>query len=173
MNPTKKEKKECASIQMCLHFGKQTCLMNTIVRLKLVTSSICDGFNNYKLHLATPKTKGANNASVQMAPYIICHFIIQSYARASNLVGFNIVTNVPVCVLVKIQQNFHNKIGFYKEYRFSIRGNEQPPVDVLLIGSEIAMRCIRKNASEGQFESDIYYQLHNTCTAVNANTGRM
>jgi hypothetical protein len=35
------------------------------------------------------------------------------------------------------------------------------------------MQCIPKNAIEGQFESDRYYQLHNTCTTVNANNGRM
>jgi hypothetical protein len=147
--------------------------MNTIVEIKLVTSSIRDGFNNYKLHLATPKVKGANNASVRMAPYIIRYFIIQSYARASNLVGFKIEMNVPGCVLVKIRQNFPNKFGFYKECRFNIRGNEQPPVEVVLIESEIAIRCIRKNAMEGYFESDRYYQLHNTCTTVNDNNGRM
>jgi hypothetical protein len=42
-----------------------------------------------------------------------------------------------------------------------------------LIETEIAMRCIRENAIEGQFDSDIYYQLHNSCTTVNANSGRM
>jgi hypothetical protein len=118
---------------MCFHCGKQTCLMNTSVGLKLDSSSIREGFNNYKLHLATPKTNGANDASVQIAPYIIHHLIIQSFARASTLVGFNIVTNVLGCVLVKIRQNFPNKIGFYKECRFNIRGDEQAPVELLLI----------------------------------------
>jgi hypothetical protein len=37
----------------------KNCMMNTSVGLKLVTSSICDRFNNYKLHIATPKIKGA------------------------------------------------------------------------------------------------------------------
>jgi hypothetical protein len=86
---------------------------------------------------------------------------------------FNIVTNVPGCVLIKIWQNFPNKVGFYKYFRFSIKGNEQPTVEVLLIESEIAMICIRKNTGEGQFDSNIHYQLHNSCTTVNANTGRM
>jgi hypothetical protein len=81
--------------------------MNTSVGLKLITSHIPDGFNNYKQHKATPKIKGADNASVQMTPYIICHLIIQSYARASNL---NTVTNMPGCVSIKIRQNFPNKI---------------------------------------------------------------
>jgi hypothetical protein len=44
---------------------------------------------------------------------------------------------------------------------------------VLLIESEIAMRCIRKDAIEGQFDSDRYYQFHHTCTTINANNGRM
>jgi hypothetical protein len=55
---------------------KKTCMLNTSAGLKPVTSIIHDGFNNYKLHIATPKIKGANNASVQMASYIIHHFII-------------------------------------------------------------------------------------------------
>jgi hypothetical protein len=74
-----------------------------------------------------------------MAPYIIWHFIVQAYARESKLVGFNIVTNVPGCVLIKIRQKFLNKIGFYKDCSFNIKGDEQPPVEVLLIESEIAM----------------------------------
>jgi hypothetical protein len=44
---------------------------------------------------------------------------------------------------------------------------------VLLIESEIAMRCIRKDAIEGKFDSDRYYQLHHTCTIINAKNGRM
>jgi hypothetical protein len=111
--------------------------------------------------------------SVQMAPYIIRHFIVQAYARESKLVGFNIVTNVPGCVLIKIRQHFPNKIGFYKDCSFNIKGNEQPSVEVLLIESEIAMICIRKDAIEVHFDSDRYYQLHHTCTTINANNGRM
>jgi hypothetical protein len=84
--------------------------MDTIVGLKLVTSSIRDGFNSSKQHISTPKIKGAHTAPVQMAPCIIQHFIVQSYARASNLVGLNIVTNVPGCVLIKIQHIFSNKV---------------------------------------------------------------
>jgi hypothetical protein len=125
--------------------------MKTSVGHKLLISSIRDGFNFNKLHIATPKIKGANDASVKMAPYIIHHFIIQFYAKASNLVGFNIVMNMLGCVLIKIQQNFHNKVVFYKECQFNIRGDEQPPVEVLLIESEIAMRCFRENAIEGKF----------------------
>jgi hypothetical protein len=117
--------------------------------------------------------KRADNAFVQMAPYIIRNFIVQAYARESKLVGFNIVTNVPGCVLIKIRQNFPNKIGSYKDFSFNIKGNEKPPVEVLLIESEIAMRCIRKDAIEGQFDSDRYYQLHHTCTTINAKNGRM
>jgi hypothetical protein len=108
----------------------------------------------YKLHIPKPNMKRADNASVQMAPYIIRHFISQAYARESKIVGFNIVTNVPGCVLIKIQQIFLNKSGFYKDCSFNIKGNEQPPVEVFLIESEIAMRCIRKDAIEGQFNSD-------------------
>jgi hypothetical protein len=44
---------------------------------------------------------------------------------------------------------------------------------VLLIESEIAMRCIEKDAIEGQFDSDRYYQLHSTCTKINAKNGRI
>jgi hypothetical protein len=44
---------------------------------------------------------------------------------------------------------------------------------VLLIESEIAMRCIRKNYIEGQFYSDRYYQLHNSCTTANFSNGWM
>jgi hypothetical protein len=73
----------------------------------------------------------------------------------------------------QFRQNFPNKIGFYKYCSLNIKGNEQPPVSVLLIESEIAMRCIRKDAIEGQFDSDRYYQLHHTCTTINANNGRM
>jgi hypothetical protein len=141
--------------------------------LKLVTSSIRDGFFNYKLHIANPNMKGADNVLVQMAPYIIRHFIVQVYARESKLIGFNIVTNVPGCVLIKIRQNFPNKIGFYKDCSFNIKGNEHPPVEVLLIESAIAMRCIRKDAIKEQFDSDRYYQLHHTCTTINAKNGRM
>jgi hypothetical protein len=43
---------------------------------------------------------------------------------------------------------------------------------VILIESEIAMSCIRTNAVEGQFDGDLYFQLHNSCTTVNANNGR-
>jgi hypothetical protein len=35
------------------------------------------------------------------------------------------------------------------------------------------MSCIMINAVEGQFDSDSYYQLHNSCTTVNVNTGLM
>jgi hypothetical protein len=147
--------------------------MNTSFGLKLVTSSIHDGFNTYKLHIAKPNMKRDDNGSVQMTPYIIRHFIVQAYARESKLVGLNIFNNVPGCVLIKIQQNFQNKIGFYKDFSFNIKGNEQPPIEVLLIESEIAMRCIRKDAIEGQFDSDRYYQLHHTCTTINAKNGRM
>jgi hypothetical protein len=117
--------------------------------------------------------KRADNASVQIAPYIIRHFIVQAHARESKLVGFNIVTNIPGCVLINIRKNFLNKIGFYKDFSFSIKGNEQPPVEVLLIESEIAIRCIRKDTIEGQFYSDKYYELHHTCTTINAKNGRM
>jgi hypothetical protein len=79
------------------------CLLDTSVELKLITSSIHDGIDSYKQHIATPKIKGADNASVQMSPYIIRHFIIQSYTSSSTQVGFNIVTNVPGCVLIKIR----------------------------------------------------------------------
>jgi hypothetical protein len=147
--------------------------MDTCVGLKLVTSTIRDGFNSYKQHIAIPKIKGADNASVQMVPYIIRHFIVQAYSRASKLVGINILMNVPGCVLIKIQQNFSNKVGFYKDCRFNIKGNTQPIVEVLFIESKTAMRCIRKHAVEGQFDSDKYYQLHNSCTTVNANNGWM
>jgi hypothetical protein len=75
--------------------------------------------------------------------------------------------------LINIRQNFLNKIGFYKYCSFNIKGNEQPPVEVLLLKIEIAMRCIRKDAIEGQFDSDQYCQLHDTCTTINANNGRM
>jgi hypothetical protein len=94
-----------------------------MTKFNLVTSSIRYGFNNYKLHIAKPNMKRADNVSVQMAPYIIQHFIVQAYARKSKLVGFNIVTNVPRCVLIKIRQNFPNKIGFYKDCSFNIKGN--------------------------------------------------
>jgi hypothetical protein len=80
---------------MCLFCGKHICLMNTSFGLKLVTSSIHDGFDNYKLHIAKPNMKRADNASVKMTPYIIHHLIVQAYARESKLVRFNIVTNVP------------------------------------------------------------------------------
>jgi hypothetical protein len=139
MNPTNNEKTECPSKRMCLHSGKKTCIMNNSVGIKLVTSSIHDRFNTYKLHIATPKIKGANNVYLKMAPYIIRHYIIQSYARDSTLVGFNIVMNIPGCVLIKIQQNFPIKVGFYKECSLNITGNEQPPVEVFLIESEIEM----------------------------------
>jgi hypothetical protein len=66
-----------------------------------------------------------------------------------------------------------NKVGFYKDCSFNIKGNEQPPSEVLLIESEIAMICIRKDAIEGQFTGDRYYQLHHTCTPINAKNGRM
>jgi hypothetical protein len=89
-----------------------------------------------------------------MAPYIIRHFIVQAYSRESKLVGFNIITNVPGCILIKIRQNFPHKLGFYNDCSFNIKGNEQPPVEVLLIESEIVMRCIRKDAFEGKFDSD-------------------
>jgi hypothetical protein len=61
--------------------------MGTSVGLKLVTSSILDGFDSYKQHIFTPNIKRGNNMLVQMAPYIILHVIIQSYARVSNMVG--------------------------------------------------------------------------------------
>jgi hypothetical protein len=35
------------------------------------------------------------------------------------------------------------------------------------------MRCIRKDAIEGQIHSDLYYQSQNTCTTINANNVRM
>jgi hypothetical protein len=35
------------------------------------------------------------------------------------------------------------------------------------------MRCIRKNAIKGQFDSVRNYQLHHTCTTINAKNGRM
>jgi hypothetical protein len=113
---------------MSLFCGEKSCRMNTSFGLKLVTSSIRHGFNNYKLHILKLKMKGADNVSVQIAPYIIRHFIVQAYARASKLVGFNIFTNFPGCVLIKIHQNFLNKIGIYKDCSFNIKGNEQPPV---------------------------------------------
>jgi hypothetical protein len=116
--------------------------MNTSFGLRLVTSSILDGFNNYKLQILKPKMKRADNALVQIAPYIIRHFIVQAYAREPKFVGFNIVTNIAGCVLIKIRKKFPNKIGFYKDCSFNIKGNGQPPVEVFLIESEIAMRCI-------------------------------
>jgi hypothetical protein len=158
---------------MCLFCGKKTCLINTSFGLKLFTSSIRNGFNNYKLHIVKPNMKRADTASVQMTPYIIRHFIVQAYGRESRLVGFNIVTNIPGCVLIKTRQNFPHKIGFYKDFSINIKGNEQPPVEVLLIESEIAMRCIRKDAIKGKFDSDRYYQLHHTCKTSNAKNGRM
>jgi hypothetical protein len=100
---------------MCSFCGETICLMNSSVGLNLVTSSIRDGLNNYKLHISKSKKKGADNASVQMAPCIIRHFIVQAYARESKLMGFNIVTNIPGCILIKIHQNLPNKIGFYKD----------------------------------------------------------
>jgi hypothetical protein len=42
----------------------------------------------------------------------------------------------------------------------------------LLVETEIAMRCIRIYAIEGQFNSDRYYQLYHTCTKINAKNGR-
>jgi hypothetical protein len=75
--------------------------------------------------------------------------------------------------LIKIQQKFPNEIGFYKDFSVNIKGNEQPQVEVLLIESEIAMRCIRKDAIELQFDSDRYYQLHYTCTTINEKNDRM
>jgi hypothetical protein len=87
---------------MCLFCGGNICLMNTSFGLKLVTSSIRDGLNNYKLHISKPKMKRADNASVQMAPYITRYFIVQEYTIESKLVGFNIVTNEPGCILIKI-----------------------------------------------------------------------
>jgi hypothetical protein len=44
---------------------------------------------------------------------------------------------------------------------------------VLLIENEIAMKCIRKDAIKGHFDSDQYYQLHHTCTTINSKNGRM
>ena len=158
---------------MCLFCGQKVCLIDSSVGLKLVTKSIREGFNNYKLHISKPNVKGRDNASVEMAPYIIRHFIVQAYARESNLVGYNIVSNVPGCVLIKMRQNFPNKVGFYKDVRFNIKGNEQPPVEVLLIESEIALRCIRENAIEGRLNNDRYYQLPHNCTTTNVNNGRM
>jgi hypothetical protein len=69
--------------------------------------------------------------------------------------------------------DFPKKIEFYKDCSLNIKGNGQPPVEVLLIEIEVSMRCIRKDAIEGQLNSDLYYQLHNTCTTINANNGRM
>jgi hypothetical protein len=173
-NNVEKSSRNTLSIKpMCLFCGEKTCLMNTSFGLRLVTSSIRDGFNNYKLHISKPKMKRADNASVQMAPYIIRNFIVQEYARAYKLVGFIILMNVPGCVLIKIRQHFPNKIGFYKDFSFNIKINEQPPVEVLLTESEIALRCIKKDAIEGKFDSDQYYQLHHTCTTINAKNGRM
>jgi hypothetical protein len=158
----------------CVCFvGKYICLMNTSLGLKLVTSIIRDGFNNYKLQIVKPNMKREDSASLQMAPYIIRHFIVQAYARESKLVGLNIVTNVPGCVLIKKLQKIPNKIGFYKDCSFNIKGNEQAPVEVLLIQNEIIMRCIRKDAIKGQFDNDRYCQLHHTCTTINTKNGRM
>jgi hypothetical protein len=81
--------------------------------------------------------------------------------------------NFPRWVLIRIRQNLPNKVGFYKDCSFNIKGNEQTPVEVLLIESEIAMRCIGIDTIEGQFHSDRYYQLRNTCTTINTNNGRM
>jgi hypothetical protein len=92
--------------------------------------------------------KGADNVSVKMAPFIIRHLIIQSYERELKLVGFNIITNVPGCVFIKIPQKTLNKFGFYKDCRFNIKDKAQPPVEVLLIVSNITMRCIRKDVIE-------------------------
>jgi hypothetical protein len=60
------------------------CLMDTSVGRKLATLSIRDGFNSCMHHISTLNIKGGDNASVQMVPYIIRHFIVQSYARASE-----------------------------------------------------------------------------------------
>jgi hypothetical protein len=87
-----------------------------------------DGFNSYKHNIATPKVKGADNSLVRMAQNIIWRFIVQFYARASQLVGFNIVMNVPGCVLIEIRQICQNKVGFYKDCRFNIKGNGQPTI---------------------------------------------
>jgi hypothetical protein len=132
--------------QICFFCGENICLMNTSCGLKLLSSSIRNGFNNYKIHISKPNMKRADNASVQMAPYIIRRFIVQAYARESKLVVFNIVINVPGCVLIKIRQKILNKMGFYKDCSFNIKGNKEPPVEVLLIESENAMRCIRNDA---------------------------
>jgi hypothetical protein len=70
--------------------------------------------------------------------------------------GFNSVVNVLGCILIKIRENFPKKIGFYKDCSFNIKRNEQPPVEVSLIESEIAMRCIRKDDIAVQFDSDRY-----------------
>jgi hypothetical protein len=87
-------------------------------------------------------------------------------------VGFNIITNVPGYVLIKIRRNFLHKVGFYTYYSFNIKGNGQPPVEVLLIKSEITNICIRKDDIEGRFDSDRYYQLHNTCTKISKSMHR-
>jgi hypothetical protein len=39
--------------------------------------------------------------------------------------------------------DFSNKVGFYKDFCFNMKGNGQPTVEVWLIESEIAMICIR------------------------------
>jgi hypothetical protein len=53
---------------MCLFCGENIYLMNTSFGMKIVTPSIRDGFNDYKLHIAKPNMKRADNASVKMAP---------------------------------------------------------------------------------------------------------
>jgi hypothetical protein len=72
-----------------------------------------------------------------------------------------------------MRQHFSNTVGFYKYCRFNTKGNRQLPVEVLLIDSELTMRFTRKDAIEGQFDSDRYYQLYNTCTTLNTNDSRM
>jgi hypothetical protein len=48
-------------------------------------------------------------------------------------------------------------MGSTKIVVLTSRGGEQPLVEVLLIESEIAMRCIRKGTLKGQFDNDRYY----------------
>jgi hypothetical protein len=80
MNTTNNVKKSSlntlAPKPMCLFCRENTFIMNTIFGLKLVTSSIRDGFNKNKLHISRLNMKRADNASVQMAPYVIWYFIV-------------------------------------------------------------------------------------------------
>jgi hypothetical protein len=95
----------------------------------VTSSSILDGFNNYKLHIL--RRKGTDIMHWfkwhHTLSGIACIVQVYLYKRIQNLVGFNntFVTNVPGCVWIKIHQNFPNKIiGLYKDCSCNIQGNE-------------------------------------------------